>query len=87
VAHFNSPYVTAYPWSSGFGTKYANPSTLPANICFDVAFSPDDADIALAVATSPFVEAYAWSSGFGAKYSSPSTLPANQGNSVTFSHA
>ena len=30
VAHSTSPYITAYPWSSGFGTKYANPATLPA---------------------------------------------------------
>jgi hypothetical protein len=29
VAHFTSPYISVYPWSSGFGTKYANPSTLP----------------------------------------------------------
>jgi hypothetical protein len=28
TAHTNSPYVTAYPWSSsGFGTKYSDPST------------------------------------------------------------
>ena len=30
VAHHTSPYISVYPWSpSGFGTKYANPSTLP----------------------------------------------------------
>jgi hypothetical protein len=28
VAHSGTPYITAYPWSSssGFGTKFANPS-------------------------------------------------------------
>jgi hypothetical protein len=32
VAHFTSPSITAYPWSaSGFGTKFANPATLPAS--------------------------------------------------------
>jgi hypothetical protein len=30
--------VTAYPWSSGFGTKYANPATLPAGIGRAVTF-------------------------------------------------
>ena len=40
VAHDTSPYVTAYPWSaSGFGTKFANPSTLPPSVGYGVAFS------------------------------------------------
>lgn len=30
VAHTTIPYVSAYPWSSGFGTKYSNPGTLPS---------------------------------------------------------
>jgi len=29
VAYNASPYINAYPWSPGFGTKYANPGTLP----------------------------------------------------------
>jgi len=29
VAHGGSPFVTAYPFTAGFGTKYANPATLP----------------------------------------------------------
>jgi hypothetical protein len=35
-----SPYITAYPWSSGFGTKYANAATLPTGNARGVAFSP-----------------------------------------------
>lgn len=39
IAHDSSPYVTAYPWSSsGFGTKYSNPATLPASTGNGVAF-------------------------------------------------
>jgi hypothetical protein len=38
VAHGTTPFVTAYPWSSGFGTKYANPATLPSNNGYGVAF-------------------------------------------------
>ena len=35
-----SPFVQAYPWStSGFGTKFTNPSTLPAGAGNGVAFS------------------------------------------------
>ena len=37
ISHDTSPFVTAYPWSSGFGTKYADPATLPAGNANDVA--------------------------------------------------
>ena len=42
VAHFTSPYVSVYPWTpgSGFGTKYADPSTLPTNGGKKLAFTP-----------------------------------------------
>jgi len=40
VAHYNSPYISVYPWDSGFGTKYTDPSTLPTGIGIGVAFSP-----------------------------------------------
>ena len=40
VAHATSPFISVYPWASGFGTKYANPSTLPASTGNGVAFSP-----------------------------------------------
>ena len=30
VGHSTSPFITAYPWSDlGFGTKFADPATLP----------------------------------------------------------
>jgi hypothetical protein len=40
VAFEASPYIAVYPWSSGFGTKYSNPSTLPTGDGFGIAFSP-----------------------------------------------
>ena len=40
VAHYTSPYISVYPWSSGFGTKYSDPSTLPTGSGRGVAFSP-----------------------------------------------
>ena len=40
VAHLTTPYITAYPWSgSGFGTKFANPATLPTGDGQGVAFT------------------------------------------------
>jgi hypothetical protein len=89
VAHTTSPFVTAYPWSSsGFGTKFTNPATLPGSTGNGVAFSPVGDAIAVAHTTSPFVTAYPWSSsGFGTKFTDPATLPAGTGRSVAFSPA
>jgi hypothetical protein len=88
VAHDASPYLTAYPWSSsGFGTKYADPGTLPGNSGNDVAFSPAGNAIATCyAASSPFVAAYAWSgAGFGTKYANPATVPSGAAQGIAFS--
>jgi len=90
VAHAGSPYITAYPWgdSTGFGTKFSNPSTLPGSLSGrGVDFSPTGDAIAVAHSSSPYVTAYPWSdsTGFGTKFSNPSTLPSNTGRAVAFS--
>lgn len=78
VTHFNSPYVTAYPFDNGFGTKLSDPSTLPTGIGRCVAFSPDKKFIAIGHETSPYISVYHWSNdGFGSKVSNPGTLPSN----------
>jgi hypothetical protein len=86
VAHGTTPFVSAYPWSvSGFGTKFADPTTLPAGAGRGVAFSPLSDAIAVSHSTTPFVTAYPWStSGFGTKYTNPATLPTGQGYGVAF---
>jgi len=39
LAHDTSPFISVYPWSvSGFGTKYANPATLPTGNGSGVSF-------------------------------------------------
>ena len=87
VAHATTPYITAYPWpSSGFGTKFANPGTLPVSHAYGVAFSPAGTEIAVAHATTPFITAYPWSSsGFGTKFADPGTLPEGIAYGVAFS--
>lgn len=77
IAHSTTPFVTVYAWSgSGFGTKFANPATLPVSTGFGVAFSPLGDAIAVTNGGSPAVTAYPWNgSGFGTKYSNPATLP------------
>lgn len=86
VVNFNSPYVTAYPWSgSGFGAKYANPTTLPQGQAYDVSFDITANSIAVAHQSTPYVTAYPWStSGFGAKYADPSS-PVSGATGVKFS--
>jgi len=87
-----SPYIAAYAWTNalGFGTKYANPATLPANLPWDLSFHPAGTAIAGAISSAtPSIIAYPWSSatGFGTKYADPSTAPAGTGYSVAFSPA
>ena len=80
-----TPFILIYPWSAGFGTKYANPSVLPTGQGLGVAFNPAGTAIAVAHTTSPFITAYPWSAGFGTKYANPSTLPTGTGTEVAFS--
>ena len=82
-----TPFIEAYEWTNtgGFGTKYSNPSTLPAGGANAVAFSPSGNDIAVAHNNSPDISVYPWSSsGFGTKYSNPSTTPAGDANDVSW---
>jgi WD40 repeat protein len=88
IAHSASPFVTVYPWSSsGFGTKFANPATLPAGNATGVDFHPDGTAIAVAHYNSPFITVYKWSeNGFGTKFTNPTVLPSglNVSNIVKF---
>jgi hypothetical protein len=88
VAHYDSPRISAFPWSAGFGTKYSAPATgLPAR-GFSVAFSPSGSDLAAGHRGygSSMVSAYPFSaSGFGTRYANPATLPTGYGYGVAFS--
>jgi len=79
-----SPYISVYPWSAGFGTKYADPSTLPTGVGRSVAFNTLGTAIAVTHSTSPYISVYPWSAGFGTKYADPSTLPTGNFIGVTF---
>jgi hypothetical protein len=70
-----SPQITAYPWSAGFGTKYANPAVAPGGVVSSASFSQAGDFLALASSTgsAPYGQAYAFSAaGFGTKFSPPS---------------
>lgn len=91
--NFNAaPTVHGYVWnnSTGFGSKFSNPTSVFTNDSYDCAFSPNGANVAAVCRITPFIRVWAWSaSGFGALRSNPSTLPTNNlgdgGNGVAFS--
>jgi hypothetical protein len=77
AGHGTTPFVSAYPWSAGFGTKYADPATLPGVYANDLAFNPAGTVLAIALNGVPYTYAVAFSSatGFGTKYANPATSP------------
>lgn len=80
-----SNYVYAYAWSvnTGLGSKFSDPSVLPAggaslSTANGVSFTSDDAAVLFTHGISPYISAYAWSgSGFGTKYSDPGSVSSN----------
>ena len=76
---FVSPNCYAYSWSSGWGTKYADPASIPGN-AYDVSYSSSASAVAYASGSSTAV--YPWSSGFGTKYADPAS--GSFGNNVLF---
>ena len=82
-----SPWVSAYPFTSGtgWGTKYANPSPGLSEGGRGNEWNPAGNVIALSEgANSPYISAYAWSSGFSTKYANPATSP-GQGQNLAWS--
>jgi hypothetical protein len=73
--------IAAWPaTTTGFGTRYANPATLPGGTCFAAEASPDNSVVlvygGLNASGAPRIHAYAWTtaSGFGTKYANPAVL-------------
>lgn len=89
IASTASPRVLVYPWSdtTGFGTKFANPATLPTGNGASVAFSPSDATLAVGLGSPRDLNCYAWSNttGFGTKFADPPGKPGSIGSSLAFS--
>jgi hypothetical protein len=76
----NPNFINAYNFTdaSGFGSRIANPATLPTGRGLKTTFSPDGNNIAQAVGSlAGEVSAYAWTAGaYGTKYVSTSGVPA-----------
>jgi hypothetical protein len=39
MATQNTPFIAAYTWTPGFGTRYASPATIPANTGTSVSYA------------------------------------------------
>lgn len=79
-----SPQISAFKFtkSGGFGTKFANPSTIQTNNSAGMcSLTPDDSAFIAPLGSTPFVMAYKWNNntGWGTKYSNPGSLPAGGG--------
>jgi hypothetical protein len=78
VGHATTPFLSAYAWSNGFGTKYTNPSTLPTGVKVGGTFL-NNAETAIInmSSVSPYINIYAWNNttGFGTKYANPTFTP------------
>lgn len=89
VSHVSSPYVQVYGWSSGFGTKYADPPVTPTGTGQGLSFSPSASSITHGSGAVPVYMAFQWTvgTGFGAKYADPPSAPtpANGDRGQTFS--
>jgi hypothetical protein len=83
VSHETTPFITAYPFNAGFGTKFSNPATLPPSRGNAVAFSPTANNLGVAQSTDS-ITAYPFSpSGFGTRYANPvPAVGSSQGASV-----
>ena len=80
-----SPYLDVYNWSSGFGSRFSNPSATPLGSNNSVRFLGSDyIGLSTGVSTAtPWVDIYSFSSsGIGSRLSNSSNLWLAQTNSV-----
>lgn len=83
-----TPYIGAYNWSNGFGTKLTNPSTLPTGAAYFIAVHPTDTVVGIGHTTTPFMSVYAFSGGsFGTKFADPSVTAGGNTVGLTFNNA
>jgi len=68
----SSPYVNAFTWDNGVGSKYADPATLPSLYLYNYRWNPAK-NAVVGGDYSNGLSGYQWSSGFGTKYSNPAT--------------
>jgi hypothetical protein len=85
----NTPFVEMYAWSSsGFGSRFSNPATLPPGAVQRARWSGDSQYIGVASSVGTnYITAYATSgsSGWGSKLADPSTKPTGACSDIQWS--
>jgi hypothetical protein len=81
----SAPYVWASAFTTGYGTKYADPTTAISGGGFGSSFNSTTTAIAISSASAPYIQVYPWSSGFGTKYANPATAMGSIGRDTFFS--
>jgi len=78
--------IYVYNWSNstGYGSKYANPSSLPGDAPRSIVFNNSNNAIFIGRDNANGLEAYAWSGGFGTKYASPASNPTGDVKQVSW---
>lgn len=88
ICSTNSPYIEAYSFdsTSGFGSKFSNPASLPSGPCYDITVGKTNDVVAVVSTSFPYVTAYPWddNTGFGTKYSNPGTSPPGSSYALAF---
>lgn len=84
-----TPYIHAYAWSGGFGTKASNPATGVGAVSYNVTFSKDGSYVAVAGDEVGVgvrnTTVYGWTgSGFGTKLSDPAGGASGNATGVAF---
>lgn len=77
LSSIGTPFIQAWPWSSsGFGTRYANPSPLPTSMNYQAINLTNTAIAFPQSAASPFVSvrAFSISTGYGTAFANPGTV-------------
>jgi hypothetical protein len=88
ISHVVSPFVSVYAWDDGFGSKFANPATLPTGNGSRIEFSRSNATLMVShPSSSPYISAYAWSgTGFGSKFADPGSAFTLTPSDVSFNY-
>lgn len=84
VGSDSSPFLFAYPYSSGWGTKFTDPAS-PAAYPTGLGWHPTGNAVVTNVLGSPQIAAWPFSSGWGTRFANPATLPPSTGYSADFS--
>jgi hypothetical protein len=82
-----SPYISVYPftYASGFGTRYANPSSAITSFTAGCGLSANGNELVVATDDPPYVYAYQLSAGaVGTKYANPATASTGSSRSFRF---